>query len=259
MLWQKKTLRKIKKYICYKDDNPSNIIYSTVQFDNPIWVYWDGGIETAPIIIKKCYESLIKYHGDKVVLLTEKNLKDYIQLPSYIEEKRNNGSIPIAGYTDLMRFALLEHYGGTWIDATIYLTDYIPEEIINCDFFAFQNSLGLLSNPVLFPAWFLHANKNSKIIREIRNVAFAYWKNEKHVIEYLLPNLIITSLISDEDYKKMPYMNSDYSEYLIKVLGDEYSEDKMQWIKKLTCIHKLTYKLDNSIDKEDTFYKHITT
>lgn len=257
VLWQKKASKKIQKYLVYKNNNPSGIKYSSKAFNNPMWIYWDSGIENAPIIIQKCYESLMKYHGDRVILLTEKNISEYIEMPEYIEKKRKNGSIPIAGYTDLIRFALLEHYGGTWIDSTIYLTDYIPKEIISCEFFAFQNSLGLLNNPVLFPAWFLHAEKHSKIITEIRNVAFAYWLKEKHVIEYLLPNLIITSLITEKDYKSIPYMNSDYSEYLIKVLGEEYSEEKFNWIKKLTSIHKLTYKLDQSINKENSIYRQI--
>lgn len=254
VLWQKKALKKIRKYLIYKNENPSGFTFSKEVFDNPMWIYWDKGIENAPQIIQKCYESLVKYHGDKVILLTEKNIKDFIIMPEYIEKKRTNGSIPIAGYTDLMRFALLEHYGGTWIDSTIYLTGEIPSEIINCEFFAFQNSLGLLDNPVLFPAWFLHAKKHSKKITEIRNVAFAYWLKEKHVIEYLLPNLIITALIDKDEYKKIPYMNSDYSEYLVKILGDTYTDEKMNWVQKLTTIHKLTYKLDESIDRDDSIY-----
>ena len=53
----------------------------------------------------------------------------------------------------------------------------------------------------------------------------------------------------------IPYMSSDYSEYLVKVLADEYSEEKWNWIKKLTGIHKLTYKLSSDIEMEGTFYK----
>ena len=40
--------------------------------------------------------------------------------------------------------------------------------------------------------------------------------------------------------KKMPYWNSDYSEYLVKVLGDKYTKEKLDWINNLTGIHKLT-------------------
>ena len=49
----------------------------------------------------------------------------------------------------------------------------IPDMILNSDFFAVRNSLLLIDNPVLYPAWFLHAKKGNKTIREIRNVAFA--------------------------------------------------------------------------------------
>ena len=53
----------------------------------------------------------------------------------------------------------------------------------------------------------------------------------------------------------IPYMNSDYSEYLVKILADDYSEEKWNWIKKLTGIHKLTYKLSPNIEMKGTFYK----
>ena len=54
-------------------------------------------------------------------------------------------------------------------------------------------------------------------------------------------------------------MNSDYSEYLVKVLADDYSEEKWNWIKKLTGIHKLTYKLDADIKHGHNFYDYLIT
>ena len=192
-------------------------------------------------------------------MLNDQNLADYIRLPDYIEKKKDTGQISIARYADLTKFALLEHYGGTWIDSTVYLTDPIPDMILNSDFFAVRNSLLLIDNPVLYPAWFLHAKKENNTIREIRNVAFAYWLKNEHVIEYLLPNLIITLVVksNSEVEQAIPYMNSDYSEYLVKVLADDYSEEKWNWIKKLTGIHKLTYKLETAINRKDSFYQHI--
>lgn len=103
--------------------------------------------------------------------------------------------------------------------------------------------------------------KGNKTIREIRNVAFAYWLKNEHVIEYLLPNLIITLVVKSnpEVEKEIPYMNSDYSEYLVKVLADDYSEEKWNWIKKLTGIHKLTYKSDADIKHGHNFYDYLIT
>lgn len=257
VLWQERASSKIKPYLKYKDTNVQGLSFPENDVENPIWIYWNKGIEQAPIIIQKCYESVCKHSNQKIILLNDQNLADYIRLPDYIEKKKDAGQIPMAGYADLMRFALLEHYGGTWIDSTVYLTDPIPDMILNSDFFAVRNSLLLIDNPVLYPAWFLHAKKENKTIREIRNVAFAYWRKNEHVIEYLLPNLIITLVVKSnpEVEQAIPYMNSDYSEYLVKALADDYSEEKWNWIKKLTGIHKLTYKLSPNIEAEDTFYK----
>lgn len=258
VLWQEKASKKIKQYLKYKDKNVKGLKFPASDIGDPIWIYWNKGIDQAPKIVLKCYESVCKYNQN-VVLLSDKNLSEYIQLPDYIEKKKDEGRIPMAAYADLMRFALLEHYGGIWIDSTVYLTGPIPKAIMESDFFAMRNSLLLIDNPVLYPAWFLRAKKTSQVMREIRNVAFSFWQKNEHVLEYLLPNLIITEVMKGEPEieKAMPYMNSDYSEYLVKCLGDEYSEEKWSWIKKLTCIHKLTYKLENEIDKEGTFYRHI--
>ena len=90
-------------------------------------------------------------------------------------------------------------------------------------------------------------------------MSFAYWKNENHVVEYLLSNIIITKILAkDLDAEQaIPYMNSDYSEYFVRVLGNQFDEEQWQWIKKLTSIHKLTYKLSPEIDRENTFYNKL--
>ena len=259
LLWQKQASQKIRKYLRYKDTAPVGFRYGESAPENPIWIYWHSGMENAPEIVQRCYESVRKYAQQPVVLLTEKNLSDYLVFPEYVEEKKRNGQIPLAGYTDLMRFALLAHYGGTWIDATILLTGPIPEQITNSDFFAFRNALGLLENPVLFPAWFMHAAKENKTITQVRNVAFAYWMKEQHVIEYLLPNLILTEVIKDDETagNRIPYMDSEYSERLIRMIGEPYTHEDADWIKRLTPIHKLTYKLDPEVDQDNTIYRHI--
>lgn len=248
-----------KKYLKFRDIAPEKLTFPENQVDEPIWLFWNTGLELAPEIVRTCYQSVKKYAGRQVVLLTENNVQNYINMPDYLNEKLKSGVLPLAIYTDLMRVALLEHYGGTWMDATILLTDEIPQEILNSDFFVFHNSLGEIDNPVLYPVWFIHAKQHNRTICEIRNVLFAYWKQNNHVPEYLFSNIVITQIMrsSPEVEKKMPYLNSDYSEYLVRVLGDRFTEEKFNWIKRLTGIHKLTYKLEPSIDKEETVYHYL--
>lgn len=260
VLWQKTASTYVRKYIKYKDKNPEGLVFNCENIpENPVWVFWNSGIENAPDIVKACYKTIKKNSCGTVVALDEHNLDNYVIFPDYIKKKVDNGNIPMAGYTDLMRFALLEHYGGTWIDATVYLSAPISSEILKSDFFALRNTMMLIDNPVLYPAWFLHAMAGNKNIQEIRNVTFAYWENETHVIEYLLPNLIITQILKNTPLaeKSILYMSSDYSEYLVKILGDKYNESQWKWIRGLTSIHKLTYKLSSEIDKEGTFYRKV--
>lgn len=258
VLWQEKASGKIEKYLKYENVIPNGIKYSDVLEDDVIWIYWNTGMENAPTIVKKCYESICKYGNRQVIVLTEKNMSDYIRLPDYIECKMKKGLIPMAGYADLLRFALLEHYGGTWIDSTVLLTKQLPQQILECDFFVLRNSLGLIDNPVLYPAWLISTKKKNSTIIKVRNVAFAYWTKENHVIEYLLPNLIITQIIKGKSAEKqIPYMTTDYSEHLIRVLGDTYTKEKLDWIKSLTGIHKLSYKLDEAINRPESMYRWI--
>ena len=123
VLWQERASTKIKPYLKYKETDVEGLSFPENDVENPIWIYWNKGIEQAPIIVQKCYESVCKHSNQKIILLNDQNLADYIRLPDYIEKKKDAGQIPMAGYADLMRFALLEHYGGTWIDSTVYLTD----------------------------------------------------------------------------------------------------------------------------------------
>ena len=108
-----------KKYLKFRDIAPEKLTFPETQVDEPIWLFWNTGLEQAPEIVRTCYQSVKKYAGRQVVLLTENNVQNYINMPDYLNEKLKSGVLPLAIYTDLMRVALLEHYGGTWMDATI--------------------------------------------------------------------------------------------------------------------------------------------
>ena len=92
-----------------------------------IWWCWLQGIESAPPIVRACYNSLVygewfKVNGYKVNVIDEENWKDYVELPDYIVKKWEKKQIPPALFTDLLRLQLLIKYGGTWIDSTVLCT-----------------------------------------------------------------------------------------------------------------------------------------
>lgn len=95
--------------------------------DLPIWVFWKQGEEGMPGIVKMCYNSIKRFAGNrKVILLTEKNLDDYVQLPPHINKLIEEGCITSTHQSDLVRVSLLYDYGGTWMDATCFCTGENP-------------------------------------------------------------------------------------------------------------------------------------
>lgn len=124
LLWQSGSGTAVcKKYLKFRDTAPEKLTFPETQVDEPIWLFWNTGLEQAPEIVKTCYQSIKKYAGRQVVLLTENNVQNYINMPDYLNEKLKSGVLPLAIYTDLMRVALLEHYGGTWMD--LWHTDFM--------------------------------------------------------------------------------------------------------------------------------------
>lgn len=60
----------------------------TNPFPDKVWVCWLQGIDQAPEVVKKCVETIYKHAGrhGEVVVLSEKNMSDYIQMPDDLLE-----------------------------------------------------------------------------------------------------------------------------------------------------------------------------
>ena len=243
----------------YSQIDPVGLEFGSCKIENPVWVYWKQGLEMAPNRVKACIRSHQKYEKSNLILLTDANLEDFVRMPNYILELVGNGNMSSAAFSDLVRYSLLEHYGGTWIDSTVFLSAPIPKYVKNSSFFAFRDTFGLIDNPAWISSWFIHCTKSNDCMRQIRNVMFAYWTKQKYVIEYLSCYIIMTIVLyKNKQLETMPYANSDYSHLLFNALDAPFDEEKYEHITELTQIHKLSYKLQESVLKSDhTFYSYI--
>lgn len=133
-LMVKESLRKYsyvfdKQYVVPKD--------YVNKYPNRIWVFWNSGFEKAPKIVKICLDSIKKHSAGRIVeMLDLDNLGKYIEIPSYILKKYKESKISHQHFSDIVRSVLLRNYGGTWIDATTYLSNDIPQYIFDAEFFA---------------------------------------------------------------------------------------------------------------------------
>ena len=106
-----------------------------------IWQYWSQGYsqENVPAVVQRCFDSVDKYsNGYTVIRLCDETLSEYIDLPSFVWDKYNNGIFGKAHFTDLVRLALLQVYGGVWLDATILLTAPLEDKLACGDYFMYQ-------------------------------------------------------------------------------------------------------------------------
>lgn len=249
-----------RKYKKYSMAAPDGLEFGNGAVDNPVWVYWKQGIDNAPLLVKKCVESIRKNSSRPVIVLDDNSVHSYVKLPDSITKKYNAGSMSDAALSDMIRFSLLEHFGGTWIDATVLMTSDLPTYIQNADFFAFRDTFGLINNPALISNWLLHCKKGNIVMKTARNMTFAYWEHEKYVIDYLFTYMLLNIALEDNlsDVGNYPYANSDYSHLLLDCLDEQYDEKKMNHICELSGIQKLTYKLREDVMNQDgTFLKYI--
>ncbi len=227
-----------------------------------VWVCWLQGIETAPKLVKRCVETIQdKANGRRVILLSERNYKQYVRLPKEIEEKKKNGVISNTFFSDILRLALLAEYGGTWIDATIFCTGEIPSYMLDSEFFCFRSSIHYYKDSLIRGSnWWISANPKNDLICKTRNILYEYWKHEDKVINYFIFHLIVSKL-TEEDMRcrsiwySMPYMENSNSHILMGKMSHIYDEDMFQIICKNSPIHKLSYKL--GIGGRGTYYSKL--
>ncbi|MCQ2123213.1 MAG: capsular polysaccharide synthesis protein [Fibrobacter sp.] len=257
-----KIRRKFKKYAIDFSLNFAQQKHENIK-SNKVWILWLQGIDKAPALVKKCFSSMQKnLHNREVVLLTEENYRDFVSFPQYIQEKINSGIITKTHFSDLLRLELLERYGGTWIDATVYCSgnDY-PEHLFDSDLFVYQClKPGLDGECYSISSWFMTAATNNPIICLTKHLLYEYWKKNNHMIDYFLIHDFFEIALETypEEWKKViPFCNSVPHMLLLR-LFDTYDSTMWQAIKGQTCFHKLSYKFDSSdAEKSNTFYSEI--
>ena len=228
-----------------------------------IWVCWLQGLENAPEIVAKCVDSIYRYAGDyKVVLITNDNLKDYVDIPAYVTEKLEKKRMQFAHYSDYIRVSLLEKYGGVWIDSTVLMTGTIPASILSLPFFCFRTSY-LSDSCCVSSNWFISSHKGEEIVRRVKFLLDEYWRNEGFLCDYYLFHLIFALVVKvdscgAEAWKKVPYYCNADAHTLQFELFDEYSEERFSLIREKSFMHKLTYKFDEGkASLPNTNYQHI--
>jgi len=253
---KKKLYRKYNKKLIEFDNNYINYEHMA---NNTIWVCWLQGMDNAPDIVKKCYNSILKIEGKEVVLITKDNIKQYVQFPDYIQEKWDKGIITNTHITDLLRLELLIKYGGIWLDATVFCSDnHIPNYIENSDLFLFQNlKPGRDGHSIYVSSWLISAKSHNKVLEATLFLCYEYWKKYNYMVDYFLLHFfmsIVLDFYNDEWDKIVPVSNAIPHVLLLR-LFKQYDGIIWNELKKQTVFHKLSYKFDEDNYRiKNTYY-----
>lgn len=256
-----KMRKKYRSYIAvYMDTHKKSLRHVC---SNKVWFLWLQGIEQAPDLVKKCYQSLAENMTEReIILLTEDNYRNYVKFPEYIQDKIDLGMITKTHMSDLLRIELLNRYGGTWIDATVYCSGKnIPNYMLNSDLFLFQNlKPGLDGQSTCISSWFITASTNNPILLLTQSLLYEYWKTNTRMVDYFLFHDFFQLAIEaypNEWNKVVPFSNS-IPHILLLRLFEKYDETIWHSLISQTPFHKLTYKFGEEQSKVmGTYYEKI--
>ena len=234
---------------------------SLLPNSDTIWTCWLQGEDQAPEIVKKCIDSLRGF-GRPVVVLTEENIPDYVSIPDHILQKKKQGIINNTHFSDILRVALLSERGGTWIDATVFISDQtlIDEVMRNYPLFAYSFAMrDSISDCMLFDSWFLHSTVQNPIIEDVRDMLYEYWRCEDSLMHYFLFHLMFSIAC-----RRHPQVNDAIPVFSLEpchLLQHEmlHPYDELRWRHIMQCsgVHKLTYKYDTTVDIRSTMLEHL--
>ena len=251
---RKKYRKTIAKFVA---DNP----VSLGEQSNKVWVCWLQGMETAPLLVQKCYASLQEHLGDReIILLTEDNYRNYVIFPQHIQEKIDNGMISKTHFSDLLRLELLLKHGGTWVDATVFCSGgEIPAYMLESDLFVYQTlKPGLDGHSTSISSWFMSARSNHPILLLTRHLLYTYWEKNKKLVDYFLLHDFFQLAIEaypEQWNKVVPFCNS-IPHILLLRLFEAYDPQIWQAAQNMTPFHKLSYKFKpEDAQKDGTYYQ----
>ena len=230
----------------------------TKEFPKIIWTMWQQGEAQMPETVKATVKTIKEFaerSGCEFHLLTDKNLKRFVNIPKDITEKYNKKELSAAHYSDIVRFSLLYQYGGIWMDATLFVSSYATAEMFEGVFFSLNhppldtNKMERTICDYKWSGFFLAGQKGKPYFKHIRDLYLYYVRKYPVFIYYLMMDYFILS-----EYKCNPYFENLVDRlpilapaervwFLRDHAHDLFDEKEWEEVLKTTPILKTTYKI----------------
>lgn len=244
-----------------------------------VWVYWMQGYEGMPETVRMCLESIKRHVGQdvEVVVLSQDNLWDWIEVPEHIWQKVLKGKISLTHFSDVVRFELLYRYGGLWIDSTVLVSSDIPDKYFDMPLYTVKLEESSATEATLLPqtyspidfygrvtSFLIGGNAGNPLFGFVLEMFYKYWEKYDRVLEGHPINICYAIAYREFEWARKWIdaidRNNIKVEDLFAHLNDEYSQDKFEEIVNNQVFNKLTWKVNfNRVTDagKETMYGHI--
>lgn len=246
-----------------------NYEFNTCNQENSkiIWTLWMQGYENAPELVKSTIDSIRKFaelNNFQFILLEENTIEKYVVFPKLIKEKMDLGVIDYTKISDILRVSLLAKYGGTWVDATIYMKEEFDSSLLLQNYYTIKTggiedySPNISNNR--WKGFFLSGN--SSLFSFTRDFFFEYYSRYDIAVDYLLIDYIFDIAYKYDEKIKNQMLELEKSNpnlfWLESHLGDEFDQKVWDNITETTKAFKTTYKLSGKIkSNKNNFYSKL--
>ncbi len=250
----------LKKYGYIIERSKKEKYENRIGNSNYIWICWWQGLENAPKLVKACVANIQKKYGKEkhIVIVDKHNYDKYVDIPFVILNKVQKGNFPLTFLADILRFCLLDKYGGIWIDATVFLNKKIS--IDQYCFFSIKHNLYTHWHVCRgkWSTFFIASGANNTGVSIIKEILLAYAKNENTLMAYLLLDAVIGIVYDKVDVFKKQVddvpVNNDRVFLMQHNLNTEIDQFQIP-----ADINKLSYKFKykSKINGKETVYGYI--
>lgn len=241
-------------------------VYEPITETSPIWTCWWQGENAMPDIVKACYNAMHRFSdGHPVILITEKNYQDYVELPEHILKKLREKKITLTHLSDILRVMLLKKHGGIWMDGTLLIPAKPVGSFIHPETAFWSCHHHTRYYNISQGGWvgfFQACGKNNILPSFISDLFISYWQNHDKLIDYLLIGYAFAMA-----RKYIPAVHDMIEKVPItemgplgKCLNEEFSEEKWNEFCTRYDFHKVTYKIPlrkTTAEGKKTYYGHI--
>jgi tetratricopeptide (TPR) repeat protein len=227
------------------------------SFDMPVFIYWAQGFDNAPPLVRRCLAELRANNpGADIHELTDANLLYYIDVPADLAAATAGDK---THFSDLIRLALLEKFGGVWVDATCFVSEPLAprmaEVLEKGSVFAFDYTGASISS------WFLASRPDSYLMHMWRAATFLWWEKRGELIDYFPLHHFFEMLVHlDEEFAAEWETGARLSShqphpFQFAMLGNYDAETYDAWL-AASFAHKLRYRYQPHEVRSDSYLAH---